>query len=357
MSGSFVDAGGELIAEKPAGARLAYTLQWDGLAAILSSAWAVPSGLVIGGQSHTASTSTVILQGGTPGAWHYVTNTVTTSDGQMAQKTFRVFIPMGAAVGAGIRSVFGDLAAAVAGLRRDRLAAMLENYAPGRTITDEYLLEKLVAAEKAMERELRIFFTPREMIPPGTPQAEIEALEAAGETVMEEPGYDYDPDMFRGNTWGLIELRQRPIIQVHRVWFAYPDPVSSIYAVPIEWVRPEKKIGRINLVPSQAAALLPLNAFILSAVGGGRKIPLMLQVRYRAGLVNAAADYPDLLTLIKRQAVLDMIGDIFVPGSGSVSADGLSQTISFEAAKYQDEITAKVAKLQSALHGIRVMVM
>jgi hypothetical protein len=234
---------------------------------------------------------------------------------------------------------------------------MLDSYAPGTFLSDEYLVEKLVSAERSIERDLRVFLTPREMVTPATPQADVDALVVAGEQVELEPGYDYDPALFQGNAWGLIELRQRPAISVSKVWFAYPAPTNTVWEIPLEWVRLDRKVGRISLIPTQSIIALPLNAYILSAIGGGRTIPLMLHVRYRAGLENAATAWPDLLGIIKRQALLDILDDRFVPTSGSVSADGLSQSISFTGEKYQEEILAKVEKLRTAIHGIRVMVM
>lgn len=361
MPATFRNEGGVLWAEKPAGSAVSFTLDWESLDAgdaITSSAWAVPPGLTLGPTSYTDASTTAFLSGGTPGTWYQVVCSVTTAGGSTDQQAFQVFIAgTPAQIGAGIQSVFADLPGTIASLRRDRLAAMLESYAPGATISDEYLLEKLLAAERSLERELRVFFTPREMVTPATPQAERDALVAAGQQLEEEPGYDYDPALFQGNTWGLIELRQRPAISVSRIGFYYPAPTGLVYEVPLDWVRLDRKVGRISLVPTQTILSLPLNAFIMSAIGGGRNIPLMLHVRYRAGLENAATEWPDLLALIKRQAVLDIIGDRFIPSSGSVSADGLSQSISFESVKYQDEISAKTEKLRSAIHGIRMMVM
>lgn len=361
MSTEFRTEGGVLWAEKPAAAEADFTLVYDALDAgdtIATSSWEVAPGVTLGATLHSENTTSAFLAGGTAGQWYSVTNTITTEGGRTDQRYFRLLINTAPAdIGAGIHSVFGSIPAAVASLRRDRLAVMLDSYAPGATITDEYLVEKLVSAERALERDLRVFFTPREMVTPATPQAELDALALAGEQVEEEPGYDYDPALFQGNTWGLIELRQRPAISVSKIGFYYPAPISLVYEVPIEWVRLDKKVGRINLVPTQTVMALPLNAYILSALGGGRNIPLMLHIRYRAGLQNAATQWPDLLTLIKRQAMLDVLADRFVPSSGSVSADGLSQSISFEAAKYQEEIDHKTEKLRSAIHGIRMMVL
>lgn len=351
--------GGALWAEKPAAAAQSFPLPWelDG-DTIATSTWAAAAGITVGATGKTDTTTTAVISGGVAGQWYQVTNTIVTAAGQTLQQAFHLFITaLPAAIGTGIKSVFADLPGTIASLRRDRLAGMLESYAPGALVSDDYLLEKLVSAERALERDLRVFFTPREMVTPATPQAERDALVAAGNQVVEEPGYDYDPALFAGNTWGLIELRQRPAISVSRIGFYYPAPISLVYEVPLDWVRLDKKVGRISLVPTQTVLSLPLNAFILSAIGGGRNIPLMLHVRYRAGLENAATEWPDLLTVIKRQAMLDILGDRFVPSSGSVSADGLSQSISFEASKYQDEVDHKVEKLRSAIHGIRMMVM
>ena len=360
MPATFRTEGGVLWAEKSAAAVMDFTLDWESLDAgdtIATSVWQVPAGVTLGTEAKSDTTTTAFLSGGTAGTWYVIVNTITTTGGRTDRQTFRLYInPAPADIGAGLTSVFPDLSSAVASLRRDRLAAMLESYAPGALISDEYLLEKLVSAEHQVERELRVFLTPREIITPSTTQAEKDALIAAGNVLEEEPGYDYDPDLFRGNTWGLIELRQRPAISVSKIGFYYPAPISLVYEVPVDWVRLEKKTGRISLVPTQTVLSVPLNAYILSALGGGRTVPLMLHVRYRAGLENAATAWPDLLSIIKRQAVLDIIGDRFVPGSGSVSADGLSQSISFEASKYQDEIEKKIGKLRSAIHGIRVMV-
>lgn len=245
----------------------------------------------------------------------------------------------------------------VAALRTDRLVQVAQSYMPGITTSDTYLLEKLQAAEADAARRLRVFLEPTEMVPMGTPQEEIDALVAAGKRVEEEPGYDYDPDLFTGNTWGLIEVRQAPIIAVHSVAFYYPAPGTVLWQFPADWLRPDKKYGRISVVPIQAVVSLPLNAYIISSIGGGRTIPFMMGVRYTAGLKNARADYPDLIDVIKKAAVLMVIDDQFLPQSGSVSGDGLSQSISWDAEKYRDTVDKKLDALRQSIHGIRMMVM
>ena len=245
---------------------------------------------------------------------------------------------------------------ALASLRQDRLLHVIETYAPGGVFSDDYLWAKLRAAEAEGERTLRVFFGPVEIIPQGSTEDTV-ALDAAGIRWIEEPGYDFDPDLFMGETWGLIETRQHPIIRIDSIQFAWPAPGMGVaFNVPTVWLRVDKKYGRINLVPTQNMLTLPLNTFILSALGGGRSVPLMMQIRYAAGLKNAARDYPDLMDLVQKMAVLNILSDWFLPQSGSISADGLSQSSSLDLDKYRTAVNDRLETLRQAIHGIRHMV-
>jgi len=361
MANEFTTIAGVLTVEKSIGQAAEYSLDFTGDLAVgdtLSSAdWSVDSGLPALQMGVTSTVATVQLQAGGVVGWHLVRCTATTANGDQLQQEFWVYVRDTTVLGQGIVSAFPSLASAVAALRRDRLIVAAQTFAPDQPLQDDYLLEKLVAAEATIQRALRIFLTPREMLPFGAAQSEIDALTAAGSVVEMEPGYDYTPDIFEGNTWGLMVLRQKPIIQVHSITFSYPAPSDTLFTIPNEWIRPDLKYGTLNLVPVQTAISLPLNAFILSALGGGRTVPLMLQVRYSAGLANCAQTHPDILDLIKKEAVLSIIEDMYVPASGSVSADGLSQSISFQADNYRKSIDAKIERLRQSIHGVRMMMM
>ena len=253
-------------------------------------------------------------------------------------------------------TMFTNKTAILAVIKRDRLAAALANYLE-EAPSDDYIWAKLMAAEAETQHALRVWFTPREVIPESADAAEAAALAAGGAVVELEPGYDYDPALFHGNTWGRLDLRHTPIIAVHGITFTYPGVANSAFTVPRDWIRLDRKYGVVNLVPASSAVALPLDAFRLSILGGGRSVPLMVQVRYSAGLSNACADYPDLVDLVMKAAVLGMIDDQFVPQSGSVSADGLSQSISMDAQKYRDMLDRKTDRLRDALHGIRMVVL
>lgn len=250
-------------------------------------------------------------------------------------------------------TLFTNRAQAIARMRADRLMTVAANFFPGVEISDDFIWEKLMAEEVALEHECRTWFTPREVLPWSATDDEVAAL-PAGTQVEREAGYDYDPAMFQGNTWGLIQLRQKPASAVRRINFIYPN--SSGYDIPLSWVRLDHKVGRINLIPNNGIQMLPLNAFLLSVVGGGRSIPQMLEIRYRAGLEDALNRWPDLVDLIRKSATLSLIEDQYLPGSDSTSADGLSQSFSFESKAHAERLEARTKTIRSVLRGITMIV-
>jgi hypothetical protein len=238
-----------------------------------------------------------------------------------------------------------------------RSLVTMKKFGVDLTQRPDYLWDKLIATEADISRRLRCFLEPTEMLPFGYLQSEVDAFNAAGTKWAEEPGYDYNPTMFTGDSWGQMTLRQKPIIAVHSLNFAYPSASQSLYAIPNDWFRIDRKYGQLALIPTQSAVAFSLNGFILSALGGGTTLPYVLQIRYSAGLTDARNQYPDLVDLIYRATILSMVDDAFVAQSGSVSIDGMSQSNSFDPDKYRQAIDDKVEVLRKAIHGIRMMAM
>jgi hypothetical protein len=359
MAASFTADAGGLRATQSSGAALDYTLDWseslDGGDAINTSDWTADAGLIVDRQSSEDTSTTAWLSGGLGGRSYRVTNTIITNTGRTDTRSFRVFIEDAAALGAGRPSVFPSLADAVARFRRDRLSGPAQAWLAGVELSDEYLLDKLVAAESYVEHRLRLFLYPREVLPSGATQAERDALDEAGTPWVEEPGYDHDPDVMMGRSWAMTDLMHRPVIAVHEFRFAYPGPSSTIFVVPKDWIRLDKKRGRLQLVPVQSAGMMSFSGVILSALNAGRTVPLAIQIRYRAGLENAQRDYPEILNLIFKLAVLDVLDDQFLPGSGSTSVDGLSQTMSWDSAAPRKALDDKLDAIRTSLSGIRLM--
>jgi hypothetical protein len=250
---------------------------------------------------------------------------------------------------------------AVAYLRANNLLVAATGALPNVTLTDDYIWNSLLAAEDSIARQLRVYLQPTIIIPDDAPAAEVAALAGGSAAWAQEAAYDYTSEFFQGDQWGLIVTKQRPIISVQSISFNYPNPQPALFSVPTEWIRLSKKYGQINLVPQAAGYNLPLPFFLLQAMTGGRTIPFMVQVRYTAGLTDAMNNWPDLINVIYKQAVLNIIGDVFLPQSGSISADGLSQSMSTDMGVYADWIDRMLnggkganGGLMAAIHGIRI---
>lgn len=260
-------------------------------------------------------------------------------------------------------TIFSNRVAAIADMRRDRLTLAAASVLPAVALSDDYVYLKLLAAEAEIARRLRVCLEPTVVVPWDAPQDELDALDAAGKPWKQEAAYDYSKDFFQGESFGFIVANNKPIISVESLRLVYPTSMNQVFQIPPEWIRMDRRAGQIRLIPNNMAFAAPLGAFLLQALGGGRVIPFMIQLRYTVGLKNVLSEWPDLVAVIKKQAVLDIIADAFLPQSGSISADGLSQSLSVDMDKYGEYIDAKIdgpkganGGLMTAIHGVRLMV-
>lgn len=241
----------------------------------------------------------------------------------------------------------------VALLKQDRLLRVANNLFPDLMPSDEFLLFKMQAEEASLEARFRTSFGEREVILTDSDRTSF----PVGTLFIEEPGYDYDPQLFRGEAWGLICLHHTPVVAIHSIRFAYPRLTDTLYQVPTSWIRYERKTGQINLVPSTETVVdFPANAFILSALSGGRTIPFMIQIAYRVGMPNIRTERPDIIDAILKCTVLSIIDDQYLPASGSDSIDGLSQSMSFDFSKHREMLDARLDRIASSLSGIDLVV-
>lgn len=251
-------------------------------------------------------------------------------------------------------------------LRQNQLILMAQTFFPGITLTDDFIWNNVKAGEAEMARRLRVPLVPTQFFPltpaqdtTGSIQTQIDALPPGMPWAVDSP-YDYDPEFFVGEKWGFIVLRQKPLISVSLLRFVYPAPTTGFYDVPGDWLRIDQKYAHIRLVPASSPFVAPLNAFILQALGGGRTIPFALQITYQAGITDAWSTYPEMIDAIKKMAVLKILENGFFPSSGSISADGLSQSMAIDMKLYRDTINNIIdgppganGGLMTAIHGIR----
>lgn len=238
----------------------------------------------------------------------------------------------------------------LAEFRANRLPGLLPYL--GATVSDDYIWDKLRAAEADAGHTLRVLLEPTTVFASDPTQAMIDAL--AGAPYIIEPAYDFEPTLWQGDRWGFLPTRQKPIIAVANVEFTWPG-TGTVFAMPANWIRCDRKYGHIQFVPSGTAQNIPLSMYMMQTLGGGRIMPQTINVRYTAGLENAARDYPDLLDLVRRMAGVRMLQDAMLAASGSISADGLSQSSSPpDLDKISLGLDAALVRIRDRIHGIRV---
>lgn len=360
------DSNGGQWAQQDKDAFLSYSFDWsDWLSAgdsIATSTWATDAALILNSAGLSGTVTTIWVQGGAQNNWYAVTNTVITTQGRRNQRTFRLFIvddTATATVSDG-SLLFKNRSNAIDDMRRDRMMVAASGAMPSVEISDDYIWSKIKAAEAEIARLLRVPLVPTQFFPKDPTPEQIAAL-PAGMPWGIDPGYDYSPDFFQGDRFGLTKLRNKPIVSISSLAFAYPSAISPAFTFPIEWLRIDKKYGQVQIVPTTSAYMATMNTFVLQSLSSGRQIPLALEFTYIAGLTDAVNNWPDLIDLIKKKAVLSIIEDTFIPASGSISADGLSQSMSVQMDQYHDMIDRKLygpngsnGGLMSAIHGIRV---
>ncbi|EGC0267580.1 hypothetical protein H8U31_001331 [Salmonella enterica] len=250
---------------------------------------------------------------------------------------------------------------AVADMRADQLLVASSGAMREVKLTDNYIWQKLRAAESELAHKLRILLTPHQVFPQAPTQDEIDALD--GMPWMVETPYDYSPTMNDRDKWGYFITRQRPIISVQRLRFKLPSQDSQYFDIPLDWLKLDQKYGHVRLLPTTNASLVTSSMLGFTALTWQSIIPNMLNLTYQAGLKNAEEDYPELIDAVKKMAVVKIITDLFLPQSGSISADGLSESMSTDISKYQDQIDHIInghdgnGGLMAMFNGIRTIVM
>lgn len=346
-------------AEQDVAALLDYSEDWTEFIVagdfIVSSDWAADSPeVLLSDPSITSELTTVWVSGGVAGKNYRISNTIVTNAGRRDVRYFVLSVRDGAALASGpLKSALFDRFRAVEQFKSESLAFLDKSF-PVDNLSDDYIWDNLVAAEAEASRQLRVFLQPTTVIPENAPQSEVDALKASGVPYALEAPYDYNPQDWTANSWGYMITRQTPIVRVDSVRFTYPNPTSDVLNVPQDWLRLDKRYGHIRFVPTGTMlGMGPLTTYLMTAISSGRIIPGMIHVRYVAGLENAAVAFPDLVKVVKRMAILSILKNAFLPQSGSISADGLSQSTSIDTDKWQDGIDHDLSGLRDAIHGIR----
>jgi hypothetical protein len=133
-----------------------------------------------------------------------------------------------------------------------------------------------------------------------------------------------------------------------------------VLAIPPEWLRLDGKYGHLQIVPigSQFGYAIPSAGLALTALSGGAVVPQVFHIHYRAGIENIAQAYPDLMDIALRLAALGALKARHMPQSGSISADGLSQSYSApDLGALQEQIDGELADIRASIVGVRFAVL
>jgi lipopolysaccharide biosynthesis protein len=114
-------------------------------------------------------------------------------------------------------------------------------------------------------------------------------------------------------------------------------------------VYPDNKAGLIQFTPKPTAAGMAPSILAANIMSGGGAVPQMVRIRYRAGLSPQHERMAEIEDLIMRMAMLRQIK--FAPQSASISADGLSQSKSFDVDKFGAAIDAECQDLRDSIRG------
>ena len=325
---------------------------------VVSCDWTVlatdtaPVDVTRAGQVIAPTSVTIVLTGGTVGVWFNVTGTYRTELGLLDQMTLRLYIRPDAEVESPLGSaLFGNRYSAVLKLKTERLANATRGVIPAAALQDDYLWDKLRAAEAEVARKLGgLFLQPTEVF---SIEAKPEALAAIGSRpYVIDPGYDLPPDFFRIGQFGMLKLNRPLVSKVTAMSLHHPSLGYDSFVIPPSWVLLVGKYGLIQVMPAAShLSSLPVSLFALQAMGAGCSIPQMVRVQYTAGLSPQHELFAEVVDAAQRAAVVSVLSDAFVPQSGSISADGLSQSVSNDISKHQEALDAKLAGLQDRLVG------
>jgi hypothetical protein len=171
--------------------------------------------------------------------------------------------------------------------------------------------------------------------------------------------YPYDQLLFQ-DAWGYLQLDKYPCLDWvddnHYVKIFWPSS-SEAYTFPDDWVRLEKQIGLIHLMPTAgtvSGALLVSGAVLPTILTRYPYLPRTVEVAYTSGFQAGAVPY-DIRQLVGWKAsipIFDVAGDL-IAGAGianfSLSVDSLSQTVGTTSSATNSGYGARILSYQKQI--------
>jgi hypothetical protein len=314
----------------------------------LSGTDASPNALLSGAAVTSGSVVSQKITGGVNGVTYAISVTIQTQSGLVFTESGLLSV----VDSLGMRSALFVRDIVITSIRKSALAlaaASHEQVASINAVDDDALWLKIKAAEADARGVLGIPLQPTEIFIEQPTQAEIDALN--GKPYLVEPGYDLPPNFFAPGQFGTFRLRQKPVIAIHELKLIYPNQGGAVFTIPPDWIRLDNKNGDVRLFPSALSVTAPISLMTMQAISAGYTIPHMIRAHYTAGLTDTNPLYYAVVDVVKRMSVLKLLQDSFTPQSGSISVDGMSQSVSADVAKFQGDIDTALEKLKLQLAG------
>jgi len=208
---------------------------------------------------------------------------------------------------------------------KDRLIG-LSPYLEQAEDVERIISDNIQAATDRFERELEAHVSGKVVIKMRPHSGLVKGVDYD----IEEPALDWTQHKLR--TLPVFMMRRRPIISVERVSMEFEEDLQ-ILDVPQSWLRIQKNLGIVKLLPiATAAAMLTMEGIpflpMLSRGWPWEIVPQFICVDYTAGYEHPTqeADLRDLRRHLAAQAALYTFEDIQDNVVSSVSMDGINQS-------------------------------
>ena len=211
------------------------------------------------------------------------------------------------------------------------------NTNPTQALADAQILGIIRQAEDWVETTGGVMLTPTWIAsPPATTYQEVEAI---GLVTTSPPqsgqvlgvdydyldiGYDFKYRNYLFESWGNLQLRWKPLIDVQYLAYIYPL-LSQFFNIPLSWVVEDHDYGMLRLVPAANVEMLPLFAMQLAFMGFAQSLPQAIWLQYTTGLTPV--DYQTRFSFIPT-LILSAAASILLPIlQGSINMGATSRQI------------------------------
>lgn len=227
---------------------------------------------------------------------------------------------------------------------------MLSDKLPDIDYSDDYLWDKLQAAESDVRASLGVPLQPTEFFAGIVPtQAQIAALD--GRPYQLESGLDLPSMRFGSFEQPAFRMRERPLLTVSSFGVYLPTQGAPVIPIDTQWLTLDQRGGIVSIVARFVGVAFQQSAVVANVFMAGTPLPGVVRVQYTAGMTPDHPQFKDVVDVTQRLAGVRLMQDAMTPQSGSISTDGMSESSSLDVAKFEDSVNATLSRLRDTILG------